>query len=293
MTRQIWLFSVLLLMLLGAGAFELVSHSGILELELAEMVYTDPLSDPKMPLYAGVTANRWNVMDSVSLEEPDHALVTAMSQVLPEQQVYSFLQGPKSWGERRNWAGEWSTESIRGNYFGSFGCGLCCMANVYCTLTDHICSPWDMYEYAKAVSGYSPTGRAGAIGWDDMKITLQKSGFDCSLNNKPDSYEAFQMQIGQAQMSVVLVCSRNDNTFWKSTDGHYVTINLYNAETDEVFLSDPGNPDRNRSWIPLRYVYDALKTASQYQYLLVKGYEEENNLWKQDGIDEAWVAPVF
>ena len=67
---------------------------------------------------------------------------------------------------------------------------------------------------------------------------------------------------------------------------------LYNPDTDEVFLADPGGPDRNRTWIPLRYVYDALKTSSQYQYLLVKGYEEENNLWKQDGIDEAWVEPA-
>ena len=293
MTRQIWFFSILLLMLLGAGAYGIVSHSGIRELDLAEAVYTDPLSAPEMPLYAGVSAKRWNAAGSVSVEEQDQPVVTAMNQILPEQQVFSFLQGPKSWGERRSWAGEWSNKSIKGNYFGSFGCGLCCMANVYCTLTDYICSPWDMYEYAKAVSGYSPTRKVGAIGWEDMKVTLQKSGIDCLLYNKPDSYETFQRQIGQAEMVVVLVCSRNDNTYWKSTRGHYVTINLYNEQTDEIFLSDPGNPDRNRSWIPLRYVYDALKTASQYQYLLVEGYEEENNLWKQNGIDEAWVAPVY
>ena len=58
------------------------------------------------------------------------------------------------------------------------------------------------------------------------------------------------------------------------------------------FLADPGGPDRNRTWIPLRYVYDALKTSSQYQYLLVNGYAEEDNQWKQDGIDEAWVEPA-
>ena len=90
---------------------------------------------------------------------------------------------------------------------------------------------------------------------------------------------------------MVLVSSRNDDTYWKKTGGHYVNVWLYNEKTDEVFLTDPGAPDRNRETIPLRYVYDALKTVSQYQYLLVNEYEEEKNLWKLDGIDEAWVEP--
>lgn len=47
-------------------------------------------------------------------------------------------------------------------------------------------------------------------------------------------------------------------------------------------------PDGNRSWIPLRYVYDALKTVSQYQYLLVQDYAEEQNQWMHDGITDAW-----
>ena len=36
-----------------------------------------------------------------------------------------------------------------------------------------------------------------------------------------------------------------------------------------MFLADPADPDGNRNYIPLRYVYDALKTVSKYQYLLV------------------------
>ena len=79
-----------------------------------------------------------------------------------EQGVYTFLQGPKSWAERRAWSGEWSNQYVRGNYFGNFGCGLCCMANIYCTLTEHTCSPWDMYEYARQVSGYAPSRKIGA-----------------------------------------------------------------------------------------------------------------------------------
>lgn len=243
------------------------------------------------PLYAGILAEIRN-NEMVTLEENKEALMAAAERAAhPEDYVYTFLQGPKSWGERRTWSGEWCNEYVKGNYFGSFGCGLCCMANIYCTFTDYTCSPWDMYERAREVSGYSPTRKVGAIGWADMKVTFRKSGFECSLNNKPDSYEAFQEQIKGAKGAVVLVCSRDDDTYWEKTGGHYVNIFLYNEKTDEVFLGDPGGPSRNREFIPLRYVYDALKTASQYQYLLVHDYVEENNLWKQNGIDEAWVSP--
>ena len=146
---------------------------------------------------------------------------------------------------------------------------------------------WDMYEYARQVSGYAPSRKIGAIGWADMKVTLRKSGFDCTLNTKPESYEQFQQEITASQMAVVLVSSRDDDTYWKKTGGHYVSISLYDASSDQVFLGDPADPDGNRSWIPLRYVYDALKTVSQYQYLLVQDYAEEQNQWMHDGITDA------
>lgn len=243
------------------------------------------------PLYAGVTAEFYNNGLAEIIQNEDMLVASASSLISRETKIYSFLQGPKSWGKGLAWSGEWSNEYVKGRYFGNFGCGLCCMANIYSTLTDYSCSPWDMYEYAKQVSAYSPTSKVGAIGWNDMKTTLKKSGFDSTLCNKPDSYEMFQRQIAQTKGAVVLVCSRNDDTFWESTGGHYVNIWLYDQETDEVFLSDPGSPTRNRNRIPLRYVYDALKTSSQYQYLLINSYSEEENLWKQNGIDEAWVAP--
>ncbi|MBP3488964.1 MAG: chaperonin [Roseburia sp.] len=242
-------------------------------------------------LYAGISAEICGNEMALLAEHREELAAAAKRAAHPETGVYTFLQGPKSWGEGRSWSGEWSNEYVKGNYFGNFGCGLCCMANIYCTFTDYTCSPWDMYEYARQVSGYAPTRKVGAIGWADMKVTLRKSGFDCTLSNKPDTYETFQEQVREAKSVVALVCSRDDDTYWEKTGGHYVNISLYNEETDEVFLADPGGPSRNRSWIPLRYVYDALKTASQYQYLTVNDYAEENNLWKQDGIDEAWVSP--
>lgn len=240
-------------------------------------------------LYAGATV--LPLLDGQMPAGEQEVVAAAVVQPDPAARVYTFLQGPKSWGEGREWSGEWSGIYVNGNYFGNFGCGLCCMANIYSSLTQYTCSPWDMYEHARAVSGYSPTRKVGAIGWADMKVTLRKSGFDCALEQKPEGYERFQEQIREAQMAVVLVCSADDDTFWENTGGHYVNVSLYDEQTDEVFLADPGGPDRNRTWIPLRYVYDALKTSSQYQYLLVNGYEEEQNQWKQDGIDEAWVEP--
>lgn len=249
------------------------------------------ISAPVTELYAGISAEL-RITEIAEVEKNKEWMVAAPNpNALSAAKVYSFLQGPKSWGEGRAWSGAWSGEYVKGNYFGNFGCGLCCMANIYSTVTDYTCSPWDMYEHAREVSGYTPTRKTGAIGWADMKVTLKKSGFTCELCNKPGSYEEFQRQIAGAKSAVMLVCSRDDDTFWKKTGGHYVNIWMYDGRTDEVFLSDPGDPERNRSTIPLRYVYDALKTASQYQYLLVTDYQEENNAWKQNGIEDAWVKP--
>ena len=55
-----------------------------------------------------------------------------------------------------------------------------------------------------------------------------------------------------------------------------------------VFLTEPGSPENNRTWIPLRYVYDALKTANRYQFLTVTAYSEEENTWKGTGMDDIW-----
>lgn len=243
------------------------------------------------PLYAGVAGELFRTEMGLLEADKEALIAAAKANYHPEEKVYTFLQGPKSWGEGLEWSGEWSGAYVRGNYFGNFGCGLCCMANIYSTLTEYDCSPWDMYEYARQVSGYSPSRKVGAIGWGDMKVTLRKSGFDTELCTKPETFEEFKEQMKKAKTAVVLVCSRDDDTYWEKTGGHYVNLFLYEDETEEVFLADPGSPDRNRNFIPLKYAYDALKTASQYQYLLVYGYSEENNQWKQDGIDEAWVEP--
>ena len=204
------------------------------------------------------------------------------------EKVYTFLQGPRAFSESLPWSGDWCQKIVRHNSFGGFGCGLCCMANIYSTLTPYECSPWDMYEYATQATLYYPTKESGAIGWDDMKQTLASVGFTCENCSKPATYEEFQEQMTHTDSAIVLVSSGEDDMFWKDTEGHYVNIWLYQKDSDMVFLAEPGDPENNRTWIPLRYVYDALKTVSQYQYLTVTAYAEESNQWKWNGIDDVW-----
>lgn len=281
-------------LLLGLAACLLFQGARVQQREYREAnKYTTNVVKPVTELYAGVSAE-FRETELATVEQNQTLLVAASLEAenaLKEEDVYSFLQGPKSWGEGLPWSGEWCMKYVKGHYFGGFGCGLVCMANVYSSLTEYNCSPLDMFEYATQVTGYYPSRKSGAIGWGDMKVTLQKSGFDCDLYYKPESYEEFQAQMAQAQSAIVLVSSNNDDTFWKKTSGHYVNIWLYNEETDEVFLAEPGEPDKNRTWVPLRYIYDALKTSSQYQYIRVDGYEESNNSWMHNGIEDAWVAP--
>lgn len=242
--------------------------------------------EQKTKLYVGFG----ELPGQVISQEERKALIQAF--ILEEQEVYTFLQGPRSWTEGIFWSGEWCYLSVKGNTFGNFGCGLCCMANIYDTLSPYEVSPWDMCEYARTASGYAPTRKSGAIDWGNMKVVLQSCGMICDVYYKPDTYEAFQAQMAEAKSAVVLVSSNDDDTFWKDTPGHYVNIWLYEPESDTVFLAEPGSPENNRTRIPLKYVYDALKTTSQFQYLAVDEYREENNQWKADGIDEIWNRPA-
>ena len=237
-------------------------------------------------LYSGVSNFLYGY--NKKIEDDQLELITREDEI---EKIYSFLQGPKSWDARVKWSGEWCREILRGNYFGSFGCGMCCMANIYDTLAEDKGSPLDAYYFARENTGYLPSPRSGAIGWGDLKNGLRKMGMECDLYCKPDSYEEFQKQMAECKSMIVLVSSNDDDTFWKDTSGHYVNIWLYDENTDKVFLAEPGSPTNNRSQIPLRYVYDALKKISKYQYLRVDGYNEENDIWHPDGIKDNWVEP--
>ena len=212
--------------------------------------------------------------------------------LLKESDIATFLQGPKAWASKADWSGSWCDKVLAGQKFSVFGCGLCDLANIYSTLTPYICSPLDMYAYAKEVSSYSPSSEHGAIDWPDLQQTLYMTGIISEIRSKDASYEEFQENVSSSLSVIALVSSANDSTYWQDVEGHYVNLWLYSPEDDTVFLADSGNPSHNRQRIPLRYVYDALKTASDYQYLMVTTVSEYSNQWKHDGIDVDWNEPA-
>ena len=212
---------------------------------------------------------------------------------LTDTDIYTFLQGPKSWERRVDWSGSWCNKILADQTFGAFGCGLCDLANIYGTLTPYDCSPIDMYYFAQEASGYAPVSGVGAIDWPDLRKTLKAVGIESRLKRKNKTYEQFRDAIAEGITAIALVCSDYDSTYWENVSGHYVNIWLYDPEDETVFLGDSGNPDHNRQRIPLRYVYDALKASSRYQYLLVTSADEEGNTWKHDGIKIRWKKPRY
>ena len=205
---------------------------------------------------------------------------------LKEEEVYTFLQGPKAWKQRLVWSGEWGEDFYDGGSFGGFGCGLCCIANLYSTLTKYQCTPLQAYRYAKKKTDYMG---GGAIEWGYLRQTLTSLGFDCGVKKKPFFYEEFQGDIAASNGTIVLVSSNASSCLWKDTPGHYVTIFLYDKEKDKVFLADSGEPKRNRTWVSLKKVYKSLKTESTWQYLPIEDYDDEKDEWKHKNANGNWV----
>lgn len=204
------------------------------------------------------------------------------------ERIATYLQGPKSWKARREWSGRWGTEYYDGGSFGGFGCGLCCMANIYCSLTDYRCSPLDMYRYAMKESMYAG---GGAIDWGYMKDTMTAAGFTCNVGRKPSRYEDFQDIVKKSMACIVVVSSRDSTCYWKNTPGHYVTLFLYDENTDRIFLADSGDPAHNRHWVPLKKIYRSLKTANNWQYMAVVSYDEKRDGWKHTKISGRCILP--
>lgn len=206
----------------------------------------------------------------------------------PTERIATFLQGPKSWKSRLDWSGEWGEGYYDGGSFGGFGCGLCCMANIYNTFTEYECSPIDIYEYAKKTSGYEG---GGAIDWGYMKETLKSLGFTSDVWRKPKNYEKFQQMVKESMACIVVVSSYDSECYWKDTPGHYVTLFAYDEASDKIFLGDSGDPTHNRHWVALKKVYKSLKTSNNWQYLAVTAYEEKKDRWKHRGFGGNCVLP--
>ncbi|MBO5487782.1 MAG: C39 family peptidase [Eubacterium sp.] len=190
--------------------------------------------------------------------------------------IASFFQGDFSYQSKLTWSGNWGKKKFKKKTFGSFGCGLCCLANVYSSLTPYRCSPMDMYEYAKEETAYKG---AGAIEWWNMGTVLTKTGFTYVRGKKPKKYEDFQKMVQKSKAVIVLV-SQGKKSYWEGTTGHYVTLFLYDKKTDQVFLADSGSYKRNRHWVPLKKVYNSLKKTKDSQYLSVLSYKKKQDTWR-------------
>lgn len=270
------IFCVLLLFVIGIAVIIQRTASEQMEQNASEeKVISEPIEVTTAPAAESQTAQTTATPAPTAEEDPTAG-------------IYTYLQGPKSWKSRLPWSGKWGNTMYDGGSFGGFGCGLCCLANIYSTETDYVCSPIDMYQYAKEQTEY---GGGGAIAWEYMQQTLQQSGFTAKLRNKPDTYEKFQQIVKESRCNIVLVSSSDSDCYWKNTPGHYVTIFLYNEEKDQVFLADSGDPDHNRHWIKLKKIYKSLKTDSDYQYLSVTDYDKSSDQWKHSGTSGTWVKP--
>lgn len=206
----------------------------------------------------------------------------------PTEKIATFLQGPKSWKKRLAWSGKWGKEYYDGASFGAFGCGLCCMANIYTTFSGYECSPIDVYEYAKRKTEYSG---GGAIDWGYMKGTLKTLGFTSDVWRKPGRYGQFQQMVKNAMACIVVVSSNNSDCYWKDTPGHYVTLFSYDEMTDKIFLADSGDPSHNRNWVNLKKIYKSLKTANNWQILAVTAFNPKKDQWQHRGFGGIYVMP--
>ena len=207
---------------------------------------------------------------------------------ITEEDIYTFLQGPKSYASGLKWSGEWAEFLYRGNSFGGFGCGLCCLANVYDTLSPYQVTPLDAFYFAKKNSSYSPSKKVGAISWEALEESFTKCGIQAELGTKPATIDAFRKELSNSKSAVVLVCSDNSDEYWEDTPGHYVNIWLYNENDHTVFLGDPGEPTHNRKTIVDHYVYDALKTVSEYQILYIRSYDKSLDTWRNTQMTGQW-----
>lgn len=231
----------------------------------------------------------------VKMKEPDSAsgaaiLAAPLPETTPdpEEKIYSFFQGPKCWKEQRVWSGKWGNEYYDGGNFGAFGCGFCCMANIYSTMTEYKCTPIQIYKHTKEVTSY---GGGGAVSWTWMRQTMTDLGFQVRLGEKPATYKEFETVVAGNPATLVLVSSYYDDSYWKNTPGHYVTLFLYDEDTKTVFLTDSGDPDHNRQRVKLKTIYKALKTGSEFQYMTVVSYQEKEDHWKHKKAGGAWVRP--
>ncbi len=214
-------------------------------------------------------------LETHHIESPEDNLPnnTGLAESEREFQIYSYIQAPGWYYEGYyhgdpKWAGDWCYIKAAGREFIYFGCGICCVSNIYSTFQAKPIPPDVVYYQAKEEVGYNPDSGVGAVSWEQLKGMCTKHGMEARLCTKPREYSDFQRDIWQSDAAIVLVSRYNDDKLWEYTTGHYVNLWEYDPETDTVFLSDASG-EHNRARVSLRDIYNALKTASNAQYMIV------------------------
>ena len=197
-----------------------------------------------------------------------HRMAAQYQETPAEKKIYSYVQVPPEYCVNGNWSGDWVRQVYGGQEFFHFGCGVCCLSNMFSTITKRAVAPDMMLEWAREYSSYNPDCGRGAISWSQLRKVCEALELPAVVKQKPAAYEDFRADVQAARTTMVLVCKENDDKLWFYTRGHYVNLWEYDPATDTVFVTDASGLF-NRSRVPLRDVYNALKTKSDAQYMCV------------------------
>lgn len=202
-----------------------------------------------------------------------YAVPSDRRETAEEKTIYSYVQVPENYSRDNRWTGSWVTEEYAGQEFMSFGCGICCLTNIYDTLAVYdesdTVTPDEMMVIAEENTGYHPINGRGAISWEHMQRLCEHFGLSATVCRKSSAYEDFKDDVSSSDATTVLVCKDDDDKLWFYTNGHYVTLWLYDDRTGTVFVSDSSGLF-NRQRVKLEDVYKALKSRSDAQYMCVK-----------------------
>ena len=185
-----------------------------------------------------------------------------------EQKIYSYVQVPKEYCDDERWTGDWVEMESGGQKFFYFGCGICCFSNVCSTFYGIPLKPDTMFAWARKYGDYHPESGRGALSWKQLKRMYEHFGCETKTMHKPENYADFQKDVNDADTTMVLVCKYNDDKLWFYTLGHYVNLWEYDPGDDTVFVTDSSGMF-NRQRVKLEDIYNALKTASDAQYMCI------------------------
>ena len=204
---------------------------------------------------------------AVSKHQAARLLRAAYEESDAEKLIYSYVQVPEGYYDVEEWIGDWTHLEAGGQEFFYFGCGICCLSNMYSTFYQTPVTPDVMFELTKANTDYYPDSGKGAVSWTQLKQMCVLFEIPSEVKQKPYDYSAFQYDVMTADTTMVLVCKDNDDKLWYYTKGHYVNLWEYDPVTDTVFVTDASGMF-NRARVNLRDIYNALKTASDAQYMV-------------------------